>query len=333
MTVSAISTPVSADPSQAAIDLVSAHLADINTNLDDKISSDEITQALPLLSADEQQLLTDFLASQRFQDMDTADGIAGGSFLTSLLGSYFGGIINEAPPSDTSSSAQAGATPLDVNVLENRDTSVDADGVVTTTYRENTGADGDDPSAFGEDLAPSDCFPATDMVLHYQFKPEAGFDWARGGKLPGLQIGEGKAAGGVHTPGAASARLMWQGDGSIIGYVYPMPDTESPGLSQGEKYGNGLFKGDGLQLNAGDWNDITVHVKLNTIDANGNPNSDGLLEITVNGKTMTMTDIQWRLEDEQQITAALVTTFFGGPDNSPKTQTAQFQDIEVTKIG
>ena len=111
-----------------------------------------------------------------------------------------------------------------------------------------------------------------------------------------------------------------------------MNGTHNSGYKHG-KYGAGVFNGQGLQLKVNDWNDISVRVKLNSVDAKGRPRSDGELEVTVNGKSLLLPGVQWRTKDETKITKAILGTFFGGPEVSPKNQTAQFKGFEVTKLG
>ena len=220
---------------------------------------------------------------------------------------------------------------LDIDALRNKYAHIDSRGVVTAVYPRGSGAPNGGPSAFGAKLFSKPMFPAEEAELHYQMKPEAGFDWARGGKLPGLFMGKGVACGGKRCDTASSARLMWQKDGSVIGYLYTMLGTKNADLKHG-KYGAGVFNNQGLMLKPGDWNDIRVRVKLNTIDSNGRPRSDGEFQLTVNGKSLTMDGIQWRTTDKTKITAGYIVSAFGGPEESPKTQSTQFKGFEVTKV-
>ena len=71
------------------------------------------------------------------------------------------------------------------------------------------------------------CLPATDVLLRFDFRTAANFDWTRGGKLGGgLSVGHGAAAGYRHSATAASARLTWGPDGFLHLYIYPMEGTQ-----------------------------------------------------------------------------------------------------------
>lgn len=93
------------------------------------------------------------------------------------------------------------------------------------------------------------CLPATDVLLRFDFRPRPGFEWTRGGKLGGgLHIGQGTAAGYVHSESAASARLVWGPNGACMLYLYPMTGVEQDAAyctvaRLGQGYGDSLFPG------------------------------------------------------------------------------------------
>ena len=66
------------------------------------------------------------------------------------------------------------------------------------------------------------------LTISYRVRFGEGFDFVKGGKLPGLCGGECNTGGDVPdgTDGF-SARLMWRVDGSVMQYMY-MPDQQSP---------------------------------------------------------------------------------------------------------
>ena len=57
--------------------------------------------------------------------------------------------------------------------------------------------------------------------MSYDVQFEEGFDFVKGGKLPGLFGGEGNTGGGIPTGmDGFSARMMWRGNGRVVQYVY-----------------------------------------------------------------------------------------------------------------
>lgn len=179
---------------------------------------------------------------------------------------------------------------------------------------------------------PFGALPAESAVLSYSVYFPPDFSWMRGGKLPGLCIGESVgdcATGGDWKPTAGSVRLMWRQDGAAIGYVYlPLqisPDGTSAGTFgvEGQAYqqvadttgatGQGLYciNSGGLQLQAGQWNNITVVVVMSTPNA-----TDGVISVTVNEVTRTVNDVLWRTSPQIKVSTVVFATFFGGNDAS-----------------
>lgn len=177
------------------------------------------------------------------------------------------------------------------------------------------------------------CLPATDVSLVYRVRFPDSFDWGRGGKLPGLFVGVGEAAGGQHSANAASCRLMWQAGGGVIAYVYPPAGVKQTAAyaraaRQGDTYGDGLFAGEGLRLVRGDrWNDIVVRVKLNTFDGQGRPLPDGLVTVSVNQEAATFGGIIWRRRRDIRVNHIAFSTFFGGKWKSPRDTYAEFKGV------
>lgn len=181
------------------------------------------------------------------------------------------------------------------------------------------------------------CLPATDAILEYSVKFAPNFEWSYGGKLPGLFIGKGVAAGGERSAGAASCRLMWQREGGLVAYVYTPAgarqsaafDREAGGRSS-TGYGHCLFAAARLQLRGrGQWNKVVMRVKLNGFDDSNRPKQDGVLTIGVNGKAATMSGIVWRRFPDVKITHVMFSTFFGGAWTSPVSTHADFAGFSI----
>ena len=158
-----------------------------------------------------------------------------------------------------------------------------------------------------------------------------GFQFARGGKFGGVHVGYGAASGGNFSTTGASNRVMWQTDGGIIAYVYP-----PSGLWQSVKgldtkgYGTGFFNRElARSLKTDSWNKIELGTKLNTFK-NGVPQADGETSVTVNGKRMVQTGINWRRSEDLKISSFDMGTFFGGPDPSPVDQECFFKNFQMS---
>ena len=111
--------------------------------------------------------------------------------------------------------------------------------------------------------------PGKEYIFEYKLRFDPGFDFSRGGKIPGL-AGASAPTGCVNTDGSGfSARNMWRQNGAFIGYVYDN--------NQSSACGTGLSTG--FNFAVGRWYDMKQRVKLNT-----GRNSNGILELWVDGK-------------------------------------------------
>lgn len=209
-------------------------------------------------------------------------------------------------------------------------------------------------SANGADFKsnPRKALPADSAVLSYSVYFPENFPWKRGGKLPGFCISDSPGTNNCATGsdwqwGAGSLRMMWREGGRAIGYTYiPLqagfvPLRWSTWGTQGSDYkrvasdtgstGDDVFcKIDGgLILKAGEWNEITMVVAMNTPGL-----ANGWISLTLNGETRTTKGVRWRgLSNKVQITSVLFATFFGGGDKTWSTDQktyALFKDFKFS---
>lgn len=179
---------------------------------------------------------------------------------------------------------------------------------------------------------PFKSLPADSAVLSYSVYFPSDFPWTRGGKLPGFCIASEPGAcatGGDWQYSAGSLRMMWREGGRAIGYVYiPLQagligarwsawgaqgaDYKKVSIDTGDTGDDVWCKVDGgLVLKAGEWNDVTMVVAMNTpLLANG------WISITVNGDTRTVKGVRWRVSSGVQVQNMLFATFFGGGDET-----------------
>ena len=160
--------------------------------------------------------------------------------------------------------------------------------------------------------------------LSYRMRFGTGFDFVRGGKLPGLIGGEGNTGGGVPdgTDGW-SARMMWRSEGAAVQYVYH-PD-------QPANYGEDLpwtRGGAAASFLPGQWHEVVHEIRINTPGMN-----DGSITGWFDGKlALEATSMRFRDVDEFAIDGMYFSTFFGGGSSSwstTKDETILFDDFRI----
>jgi hypothetical protein len=181
---------------------------------------------------------------------------------------------------------------------------------------------------------PLSIFGAT---LEYEVYFPTGFDWVKGGKLPGF--GGGKAngrgcGGGVDPAECFSYRIMWRNKGWGEAYLYVphyMQSSEFCGLPRcnGTKVqpcticdyeaGVSFYRGAWV-FQTGTWTKLRLHMKLNT------PNvTDGVITLDVNGQqVINMRTMNWRQYPNIFIEGLTFATWFGGSDQTWAPTTDQY---------
>lgn len=174
---------------------------------------------------------------------------------------------------------------------------------------------GSDRVAFRVDLPPGD-----ERWLSYRIQFEPGFEFVKGGKLPGLAGGTSNTGGNKPngTDGYTS-RYMWRRNGDLVVYLYH-PD-------QPTIYGED-FDHVGLTLQTGQWYTVRQRVVMNT-----NNQRNGVLETWVDGVPYLAESIRLRSQDDAfQIDSFLFSTFYGGSDPSwapSQTTYIRFDDFKI----
>lgn len=165
---------------------------------------------------------------------------------------------------------------------------------------------------------------AEEYYLSYRVRFQPGFDFAKGGKLPGLASGDGKYSNGnkpVDGDGW-TARLMWVENGRLVPYLY------YAGMPANRTFGD--FWDIDAQVTPGAWQHITQRIRLN------HPGKrDGIYTVWVNGRQAThRTDMEWRHGDKGKIDSFYFSTYHGGntPDWAPRWDShADFDDIRISR--
>ncbi|MDX1540346.1 MAG: hypothetical protein R3349_02970 [Geminicoccaceae bacterium] len=156
--------------------------------------------------------------------------------------------------------------------------------------------------------------------LVYRVRFSEGFDFARGGKLPGLHGGRAPSGGeDVSGEDGFSVRFMWRADGQGELYEYIVNASTDFGLS----IGRGTWR-----FPTGRWLELQLEVVLNTPGR-----ADGVARAWVDRHPVVdQTDVAYRTVDDIHISGLMFSTFFGGSDRSwasPKDQHIQFADFRT----
>lgn len=155
--------------------------------------------------------------------------------------------------------------------------------------------------------------PADAAWMRYRVRMSDGFQWTRGGKLPGLCGGPGDGSGRVCPVGCSavgrddgfSARLMWREGGAVVAYLY-YPDKPRS-VRCGEDF---VWNG---RLEPGRWHDVALRVSLNSFAADGRANADGRVEAWLDGaQALDLGGIVLRRNRAVRVSRTYLTTYVGG---------------------
>jgi hypothetical protein len=159
----------------------------------------------------------------------------------------------------------------------------------------------------------------TDATLTYQIRFPVGFQWVKGGKLPGL-CGGTCWTGSNNGPGGWTTRFMWRGGGA--GEVL-LSDATTTGYGTDLGLGSWSFQADGQ------WHSISQRIHLNTPGQ-----ADGYVDVTYNGAVVAhLTGITFRSDLTTQIDSLMFSTFYGGHDSTwapTATEHIDFSTFQLT---
>jgi hypothetical protein len=164
--------------------------------------------------------------------------------------------------------------------------------------------------------------PGSEYIFEYRLRFDAGFDFSRGGKIPGLQ-GASAPSGCKRTDNMGfSARQMWREQGRLITYLYDMDQSGACGNTTET----------GVNFAAGRWYSIKLRVKLNTAS-----NRDGVYQLWVDDRQVTnRTNMRWMIADpSRRIDDVMLDLFFGGStaDWAPSRNCSiSFGDMFLTRV-
>lgn len=164
-----------------------------------------------------------------------------------------------------------------------------------------------------------------ELWLSYRVFFEPGWQWVKGGKLPGLAGGT-YPTGGAYDDNGFSARLIWRGGGQLAVYAY---HHDRP-----TKYGEDflLTNADGSSYLApvGQWVSVRQRIKMNSSGSA----YDGEVEVWIDGeRKLLRTGLRWRMSTGYAADTLLYSSFYGGADSSwapTATTYARFDDFLVS---
>ncbi|PMR69777.1 hypothetical protein CR158_09015 [Halomonas heilongjiangensis] len=185
-------------------------------------------------------------------------------------------------------------------------------------YPEGTSSPGDDEEGgAGFYTEPAALAGAERACLTYRVRFEPGFDFVKGGKLPGLYGGEAPS-GGETADGenGFSMRLMWreQGQGELYEYVVDQ---------EGTSVGRGAWT-----FPSGQWVTIEQEIVLNDPGE-----ANGLARLWIDGQpVLEQRDIVYRTTPELTIDGLMFSTFFGGSGGEWRTPRDQYADFAAFRL-
>ncbi|MEC9483307.1 MAG: hypothetical protein UMU75_08300 [Halomonas sp.] len=150
--------------------------------------------------------------------------------------------------------------------------------------------------------------------LQYKVRFEPGFEFVKGGKLPGL-YGGSAPSGGEEVTGenGFSMRFMWREKGQGELYEYVMKD---------EEYGQSVGRGEWM-FPTGEWVTLEQEIILNDPDR-----KNGIARVWVDGRPiLEQHNIVYRTDDDIYADGLMFSTFFGGHGQDWRTPQDQYADF------
>jgi len=173
------------------------------------------------------------------------------------------------------------------------------------------------------------------MMVSYEVAFDAGFDWVKGGKLPGLRGGYNTSgcSGGNEANGEDcwSTRLMWRtsGEGEVYAYIPTSNNLCSDSdIICNSDFGISISRGS-FTFASGAWNRVTLLVQLNnpTDVANGN-----VMLYFNDALAISHQGLQLRKNSSLSANGMYFSTFFGGSDSSwatPNTTHTYYRNLQL----
>jgi len=222
----------------------------------------------------------------------------------------------------------------DVSFVKDPLNSTNKDPVLTILYPAGSYSNNTGGTTFSTYYNDSSSTGFRTMQISYQVAFESGFQFVKGGKLPGLRGGVDRGCdGGSNSDTCFSTRFMWRTNGEGEAYVYTQGQKtlcqQSNVRCSDFGYGTSISRGS-FSFVAGAWNQVDMVVGLNNPVARSN----GYITVYYNGAlAINQTGMQIRSNSAvQNIQGMFFSTFFGGGDSSwesPSDQHTYFKNIQL----
>jgi hypothetical protein len=175
------------------------------------------------------------------------------------------------------------------------------------------------PSGGAQVYLPLRAGSVTSLWLTYAVRFQSGFDFVRGGKLPGLYGGKMTSGGRIpNGTNGLSTRVMWRAGGAGEVYAY---------LPTSVKWGSQLGLGNWTFV-PGRWERIEEYVQLNDVGER-----NGQILVYVNGsQVLNEQQVEFRTTTGLKIDGVFFSTFFGGSDHTWATPTDQYTDFADFRV-
>ncbi|KAJ3051238.1 hypothetical protein HK097_007777 [Rhizophlyctis rosea] len=172
---------------------------------------------------------------------------------------------------------------------------------------------------------PVDISKAKEATFQFQIYFPAGFNFVKGGKLPGLYGGREGCSGGDPAKDCFSTRFMFRKSGSAEIYLYVQDKKQDPGFCKvpplsvcNGVYGNSIGRG-AFTYTPGKWQTLMQRIVLNDPGK-----TNGRVQVWSNGKlVIDFNKVMWR-DKPFGFVGIDFETFFGGSDRSWATPTDQY---------
>ncbi|KAJ3152024.1 hypothetical protein HDU89_001671 [Geranomyces variabilis] len=177
--------------------------------------------------------------------------------------------------------------------------------------------------------SPIDLSGASTVTFSYQILFPKGFNFVKGGKLPGLYGGHPGCSGGNSALDCFSTRFMFRtkGLGEIYLYVDRSLQADAfcnvpPVTLCNPTYGASMGRG-AYSFTPGKWTSVSQTITLNTFSGK-KPGQNGRVQVTVNGKkVIDFAQVVFIPNTSVNFGGIDFETFFGGNDDSWRTPTTQ----------
>lgn len=223
--------------------------------------------------------------------------------------------------------------PGDVSFAADPIDSTNTQPVLAAFYPAGSYSSGTGGTSFSTYFNDSSATDFRTMLLSYDLAFESGFQFVKGGKLPGLRGGDLTGCdGGANSDTCFSTRLMWRTAGAAEAYTYLQDSAlckDSNVICNDDGYGTSIGRGD-FTWATGAWNHVDMVVGLN----NPPTLSNGFLEVYHNGViAINQTGLQIRSSTSvASIQGIFFSTFFGGADNTwatPVNQSTYYRNFQM----